>query len=74
MSWSLILDIVPSIHVRSRHTTRNSTPTRSLSVHREQFQIAPLPLASRTNTNLTSTDCDVMTTSIVAPNQNVARA
>ena len=49
MSCNLALDIVPSVHVRPGHATRNSTPTRSLSVHRDQVQPAPLPLASRRN-------------------------
>ena len=55
MSWSLVL----CIHVRSGHTTQTSTQTRSLPVLREQFQPGALLLASRRNTNLTSTDCDV---------------
>ena len=52
-----LVDVVPSIRVRLR--TQTSTPTRSLPVLREQFQPGALPHASRRNTNLTSTDCDV---------------
>ena len=71
MSCNLVQDIVPSILVRP--TTQNSTPTRSLLPElREQFQLGALPLASRKNTNLASTD--FITTWIPAPNQNVARA
>ena len=69
-----IVDIVPSIRVRLRHTTQTSTPTPSLAVLREQFQPAALPHASRRNTNHTSTDCDVRTTWFLTLNQNVALA
>ena len=43
----------------SASASQTSTPTRCLPVLREQFQPAALPLASRRNRNLTSTDCDV---------------
>ena len=58
------------VAVREQH----SIPTRTLPVLREQFQPAARSFASRRNTNHTSTDCDVMATWILAPNQNVARA
>ena len=64
MSWSLVL----CIHVRSGHATQTSTPTGSLPVHREQFPPTVLP-AARRHTNLTITDCDVMTTWILTSNQ-----
>ena len=59
---------------RLRHTTQTSTLTRSLPVLREQFQPVALPLASRRNTNLTSTDCDAMTTWILTPNHGASLA
>ena len=47
MSWGLVLDIVPPIHVRQGTTTQNSTSTRSLPVPREQFSPTALPPATR---------------------------
>ena len=68
MSCHRVKDIMPSILVRPGHTKQNSTPRRSLLPElREQFQLGALPLASRRNTNLASTD--FMTTWILAPNQ-----
>ena len=55
ISW---ISCLPSASA-SGHTTQTSTPTRSLPAPREQFQPGALPHASRRNTNLTSTDCDV---------------
>ena len=69
MSCNLVLDVVLCIHVRFGHTTQNSTPTRSLPAHREQFPPSALPPTSRRHTNLIITDCDVMTTWILTSNQ-----
>ena len=72
MSWSLILDIVPPIYVRSRYTTLR--PALILYIANSSRLLRFKPPPAGTQTSLTSRDCDVMTTSIVAPNQNVARA
>ena len=64
MLWSLVV----CDHVRSGHMTQNSTPARSLPVHRQQFPPTVLP-AARRHTNLTITDCDVMNTWILTSNQ-----
>ena len=55
-AMSCWISCLPSTSVLVTH---HSTLPCSLRVHREQFQPAALPLASRRNTNHTSTDCDV---------------
>ena len=74
MSWRLVLNTVPPIHVRPYRTSQHAPPTRALSSFRKHFPSTACPPAHCRNRNLTVTDFDVMPTWILAPNQTAARA